>query len=91
MNQLKRIAKNLKRELGTYQLILKDKRTPRLAKWLLAAAIGYILLPFDLIPDFIPVIGHLDDAVIVPFLVFLALRMIPPDLIKECRMKAKNQ
>ena len=56
-----------------------------MAKWLLWLAIAYLLLPFDLIPDFIPVLGQLDDVLIVPGLVYLALMMIPPDIIDECR------
>jgi len=50
-------------------------------------AIGYLLLPFDLIPDFIPVIGQLDDVVIVPGLIYLALKMIPNEVVAECRRK----
>ena len=72
--QLKSIAKNLKRELKFYQLMLQDARMPRMPKWLLGIAVGYVLLPFDLIPDFIPIIGHLDDAVLVPLLIFIALK-----------------
>ncbi len=48
-------------------------------------AIGYALLPFDLIPDFLPVIGHLDDAIIVPGLIYLALQRVPQEIIDECR------
>jgi uncharacterized membrane protein YkvA (DUF1232 family) len=83
--RLKQFGKMLKRELGLYQRILKDPRTPKLAKFFLGAAIGYVLLPFDLIPDFIPVLGQLDDIVIVPLLLFLALKNIPKDLIDEHR------
>jgi len=85
---LKTVARTLKRELQVYQLVLKDARTPKLAKWLLGLAVGYALLPFDLIPDFIPVIGHLDDAIIVPTLVIIALRLIPGEVIAECRKRA---
>lgn len=58
---------------------------------MLGLAIGYLLLPFDLIPDFIPVIGYLDDAVIVPGLIYLALKMIPNEIILECREKLKQE
>jgi uncharacterized membrane protein YkvA (DUF1232 family) len=76
-----------KRELHVYQLVLKDPRTPKLAKILLGLAVGYALLPFDLIPDFIPIIGHIDDVLIVPGLVFLALKLVPAEVVAECRQR----
>jgi len=81
----KSISKTLKHELKVYQLVLRDPRTPKPAKWLLGLAVGYILLPFDLIPDFIPLVGHLDDIIIVPVLVILALRLVPAEVILDCR------
>lgn len=86
--RLRDIRRGLARQITTYRLVLKDRRTPRLARVLLAAAVGYALLPVDLIPDFIPVIGHIDDAVIIPALVYLALKMIPPEVVAECRERA---
>lgn len=88
-DSLVKIRTTFKRELRTYRLLAKDERTPRTAKVLLGLAVGYAVLPFDLIPDFIPVIGHLDDAIIVPSLVVLALRRIPKEVIEECRDKAQ--
>lgn len=85
LEKLKAIGRELKRELRVYQRVLRDKRTPRTAKCLLGLAVGYVLLPFDIIPDFIPVIGHVDDLVIVPALVIIALKMIPKEVISECR------
>ena len=89
-DRLKSIAKSFKRELRLYQLVLKDRRTPRVAKLLLGLAVGYALMPFDLIPDFIPVLGQLDDVIIVPILVIVAVKMIPKVVIEECRMKVTS-
>jgi len=85
--RLKAIAKRFKTDFKVYCLVLKDSRTPLFAKILLGAAVGYALMPFDLIPDFIPVIGHIDDVIIVPGLVYLALKMIPKELVEECRAR----
>jgi uncharacterized membrane protein YkvA (DUF1232 family) len=79
----KQMARLFKRELIIYQRVLKDERTPARAKVFLALAIGYLCMPFDLIPDFIPVIGHLDDAVIIPALVFVALRSVPREIVSK--------
>lgn len=86
--RLRSVGKTLKSELKVYRLVLKDRRTPIVAKIMLALAVGYLLLPFDLIPDFIPIFGHLDDAVIVPALVIIAVRMIPQEVLDEARLNA---
>lgn len=82
---LKSLAQTLKRELAFYRRLANHPQTPKAAKTLLGLAIGYALLPFDLIPDFLPVIGHLDDAIIVPGLLYLALKRIPQKIKDECR------
>ncbi len=85
--RLKALARDFKRELNVYRLVLADTRTPRPAKIFLGLAIGYLLLPFDLIPDFIPVIGQLDDVLIVPGLIFIALRLVPTEVVEDCRKR----
>jgi len=83
--KLKSMVKAVKTEIKVYQLILKDRRTPRLAKWLLGISLGYLLMPFDIIPDFIPVLGQLDDIIIIRLLVSIAIRMIPKEVIADAR------
>lgn len=86
--RLRSVGKTLKSELKVYRLVLEDRRSPIVAKILLALAVGYLLFPFDLIPDFIPIFGHLDDAIIVPALVIVAVKMIPQEVLDEARLKA---
>lgn len=74
-----------RRELGVLRAVYADPRTPRLARWLLGLALFYFLSPVDLIPDFIPILGQLDDLILVPTLVFLASCMVPQGLYREHR------
>ena len=90
LNMLKSTVRKIKRELKVYKLVLKDSRTPKLAKFLLGLAVGYALLPFDVIPDFIPVIGYLDDIIIVPALVIVALKLVPKEVVEDCRIMANG-
>ena len=86
---LKSAVRRFRLEIKIYQLVLRDSRTPRLSKWLLWLVIAYGLSPIDLIPDFIPVLGQLDDLIIVPALVGLALWFIPDTVLEDCRAAAK--
>ena len=85
LDRLRELAKTLKREVGVYRRVLRHPRTPWTAKVLLGLALGYLLLPFDLIPDFLPVVGQLDDLVIVPGLIWLAVKLVPAEVMAECR------
>lgn len=89
--KLAELARTFKRELAFYRALATHPGTPKSAKRLLGLAIGYALLPFDLIPDFLPVIGHLDDAVIVPGLVYLALKRVPDWVKEECRAEPESR
>lgn len=91
LSQLKTVAAQLKHEFEVYRLVLKHPETPMVAKFFLGLAIGYVLMPFDLIPDFIPLIGQLDDIVIVPLLVYIAIKIIPDGLVSECRELIKRE
>ncbi|HLI29621.1 MAG TPA: DUF1232 domain-containing protein [Terriglobia bacterium] len=85
---LKRLYKRLKREIHVYRLVLRDSRTPKSAKWLLRFVFTYLLSPIDLIPDAIPVIGAIDDLVILPIVLLIAYRLIPAEVIADCRRQA---
>lgn len=87
LKKLRIVARDLKRNFNVYRLALQDPRTPRIAKILLAIAVGYTLLPIDIIPDFIPVLGQIDDLVIIPALIQLALAFIPDEVMDDCRLK----
>jgi uncharacterized membrane protein YkvA (DUF1232 family) len=90
IQRLKRKAKELKSEVQVLIIAYKDKRTPASAKILIGITAGYLLSPIDLIPDFIPVIGLLDDLIIVPFLIKLSLKLIPETVLEDARKEAFN-
>ena len=81
----------LKQELQVYRAVMADERTPWPARMLLGAAVGYLIRPFDLIPDAIPVLGQLDDLLIVPGLFWLALRLIPAEILDQARQQVQAE
>jgi uncharacterized membrane protein YkvA (DUF1232 family) len=89
--KLRTTGSRFKREIEVYQLVRRDKRTPKMAKVLLALAVGYALLPFDIIPDFIPVVGHLDDFIIIPALLWLARKVIPNEVMADCQEQVRRR
>jgi uncharacterized membrane protein YkvA (DUF1232 family) len=82
--------KELKYSLSALYLAYKRNDVPIYAKIVIIIALGYALSPIDLIPDFIPVLGYLDDIVIVPLLVILSLKLIPEKIMAECREQSKS-
>ena len=78
----------VRHEFRVHRIMMKHPGTPLQSKILLGLALGYAISPLGLIPDVIPVIGYLDDIIIVPSLVILAVRMVPTDVVQECRSRA---
>jgi uncharacterized membrane protein YkvA (DUF1232 family) len=90
IKQWRQRAGQLKVETYAIYLAYRDPRTPWYAKLLVAGVIAYAVSPIDLIPDFIPVLGVLDDLIIVPLGIALSLKMIPQEVMTECREKARD-
>jgi len=91
LDRLKASARALKREVLAVYLAAKDPRTPWYAKGLIFLIVAYALSPIDLIPDFIPVLGYLDDLILIPAGIWLAIRMVPPEVLVEARETAATQ
>ena len=87
---LKARAKKLKTDLPALFLALKDHDTPLLAKVLAGITVVYALSPVDLIPDFIPVLGYLDDLILLPLLITLTVKFIPNDVLERNRKQAEG-
>ena len=87
---LKERAKKLKMDIPTIYLALKDKDTPVSAKIFAGITVAYALSPIDLIPDFIPVLGYLDDVILLPMLVALTIKLIPADILERNRQQAEG-
>ena len=88
--KLRAILDRFRRELAVWRMVWRDPRTPRPARWLLGLALAYAVTPFDVIPDFIPVLGHLDDVIIIPALIWFAVRLTPPAVVAEARAAYPN-
>ena len=90
MDSLRRQAESLKSDAYLLYLAWRHPGTPWYARLLLVGILAYAISPVELLPDFIPVIGLLDDIVVVRLGMALALRLIPPEIMAECREKARN-
>jgi uncharacterized membrane protein YkvA (DUF1232 family) len=90
LDKVKQRARQLKSEAQVLMIAYKDKRTPASAKILIGITVGYLLSPIDLIPDFIPIVGLLDDLIIVPALIAVSIKLIPEIVLQEARDHLKN-
>ena len=84
------VTKRLQAETYALYLAYRDPRVPWYAKVFAALVVGYAFSPIDLIPDFIPIVGYLDDLILVPAGIAIALRMIPPDVMRDARAQASD-
>lgn len=90
LEKLKSRARNLQADVQALLLAFRDPRTPWAARGLIALVVAYALSPIDLIPDFIPILGYLDDLILLPLGVALAIRMIPPQVLADSRLNAQQ-
>jgi uncharacterized membrane protein YkvA (DUF1232 family) len=85
-----KFIKKAKQEIAYLRALMIHPKTPKFSRWLIGGAIAYLLSPIDLIPDWIPVLGQLDDLLIVPLLIYAALIIITSSVKKECRDKVTD-
>ena len=88
LDRMRQRARRLKAEMYALYLAYRDPRVPWYARLFAAGVLAYAFSPIDLIPDFIPILGYLDDLILVPLGIALALRMIPPAVMADCRVRA---
>jgi uncharacterized membrane protein YkvA (DUF1232 family) len=90
IDRLKHWARTIKRDITVLWLAARRPDVPWLAKAVATATVAYALSPIDLIPDFVPVLGYLDDLIIVPLGILIAIRLIPPGILAELRHQAET-
>jgi uncharacterized membrane protein YkvA (DUF1232 family) len=88
--RLKQWAQNLKNEVIAMYFVMKHTKTPLYAKILVAIIVGYALSPIDLIPDFVPILGYVDDVILLPLGIALVIKMIPVNILAACREEANT-
>lgn len=87
---IKELSRKLKLKIKAVYLAYKNENTPKIAKIFAAITVAYALSPIDLIPDFIPIVGYLDDLIILPLLIYISVKLIPEEIMKECEEKSKD-
>ncbi|MBT2616281.1 MULTISPECIES: YkvA family protein [unclassified Bacillus (in: firmicutes)] len=89
-DKIKNWARSLKRQIFILYFACKDERVPWHAKVFTACVVAYAFSPIDIIPDFIPILGYLDDVILVPIGIMIALKMIPKIVLTDCEVKAEE-
>src|SRR6266513_1790156 len=90
LSRIKERVRHLKSETLALWFAARHPGTPWYAKLLVAGIVAYALSPIDLIPDFVPIFGYLDDLILIPLGIVLAIRLIPPPILEECRARAQE-
>lgn len=90
LENFKKRVRHLKSETYALYLAARHPQTPWYAKLFVAGVVAYAFSPIDLIPDFIPVLGYLDDLILIPLGIIVAIKLIPPDVLAECRARARE-
>lgn len=90
LENLKRWAQQLKSDVFTLYFVARHPKTPLYAKLFIACVVAYAMSPIDLIPDFIPIIGYLDDLILVPLGIVIAIKLVPNWIVVECRIQAQE-
>ncbi|PTN08620.1 YkvA family protein [Nitrosomonas aestuarii] len=88
--KIKQYAQHLKSEIYALYLASRDPRTPWYTKLIVASIVAYALSPIDLIPDFVPILGYLDDLILLPLGIALAIKLIPDSVLIDCRIRASE-
>ncbi len=88
--KIRRLLWRLRTQVKVYWLLFKDARTPKISKIMLVAAIIYLLWPFDLIPDFLPFAGFIDELIIVPLIFYIATLFIPKNVVEDNKRRAQG-
>lgn len=88
--KLKESANKLKQNISAIYVAFNKKETPLIAKILAGITIGYALSPIDLVPDFIPILGYLDDVILLPLFVWISIKLIPKEIMEQSKIEAKD-
>ncbi|HHU0079759.1 TPA: YkvA family protein [Legionella pneumophila] len=90
MNKIKQFAETMKLQLRTLNEVRLDPRTPWLAKFIILIVVAYAISPIDLIPDFIPILGYIDDLILLPLGIYLAIKLVPKEVWQDCKIRTQD-